>query len=700
MRGDIARCVPRRLRGLAFTLVLTAAMLAAAPSSYGANTLYKGAFKCSDGRVMAGVRVELWQTHKRWLPEIWPNFVHRNTTRSDANGAWAFRISGDESNWRIRVVLVGEHAAVKDFPWNWNWYTHTLRSQNNVPVRDYGTQVVSGYQCAVWNGFSEAGREYQATLGSAPPQGVTSVVAGAPTAGKPFAPYDVVWWPSGHPVYKRWRDSTVSTARHEFAHAVRHVLDGSFGHFTFDSGYFWYLRNHSATSCERTNSGFAFNEGWAEWWAGQVMEPCETDPNTGLIERNVAAELARLEARCASRKLMVGTLAANRGKIHSIDEFSRALGCPSAVKSIGKPRKPTLAILRESQPTLRAGRQLVSQLGKSVKTLRRQTLSAERLAGRDVPCPKRPCEDRIERGLRPVLLGAQLDAARTLKSKFAFLAKPKSIRRLAELPLSRQIRMLQAKRTAAVSASKRIAVRALGKARTVARRLGADASSLGTLRQSQAAAARGDSAVLGGLTPVQLPSPRRVGPTPSILEPPTVTPTEPPTEPPPGPPDELEFADWLAVDANVATGTLKGASISLSGSNVVGPPGSTVDGSSTVFNRADFSPPLATGDAVGFYGDPGYSYVLTFGFPRRDPILHLGSLASTLAFPPGTSITRVSGEDQLSVSGNTVTGALEGSDDANGTVRLEGTFQSVPFSTTPTYTGSPDGIYLQVGAPG
>jgi hypothetical protein len=103
---------------------------------------------------------------------------------------------------------------------------------------------------------------------------------------------------------------------------------------------------------------------------------------------------------------------------------------------------------------------------------------------------------------------------------------------------------------------------------------------------------------------------------------------------------------------------------------------------------------------VGVYGDPGYSYVLTFGFPRRDPILHLGSLASTIAFPPGTSITRVSGEDQLSVSGNTVTGALEGSDDANGTVRLEGTFQSVPFSTTPTYTGSPDGIYLQVGAPG
>ena len=37
--------------------------------------------------------------------------------------------------------------------------------------------------------------------------------------------------------------------------------------------------------------------------------------------------------------------------------------------------------------------------------------------------------------------------------------------------------------------------------------------------------------------------------------------------------------------------------------------------------------------------------------------------------------------------------------DANGTIRLDGTFESVAFSTTPTYIGSRDGIYLQVGAP-
>jgi hypothetical protein len=158
--------------------------LAGAPASYAATTVYRGAFKCaSDRKPLARARIELWQTHVRWLPEVPPNFRHRNTTRADENGAWGFTVSGDESNWRIRLVLVGEHARVQDWPWPWNWFTHTLRSQNNVPLRDYGTQVVSGYQCDLYTGFSQAARDYHAEVGSPPPQGVTVARAGAPTAG-------------------------------------------------------------------------------------------------------------------------------------------------------------------------------------------------------------------------------------------------------------------------------------------------------------------------------------------------------------------------------------------------------------------------------------------------------------------------------------------------------------------------------------
>ena len=156
------------------------------------------------------------------------------------------------------------------------------------------------------------------------------------------------------------------------------------------------------------------------------------------------------------------------------------------------------------------------------------------------------------------------------------------------------------------------------------------------------------------------------------------------------------FADWTTVGANVATGTLLGQSISLSGNHV--DPASPLDGSSTVFASAFFSPPLATSDAAVFYGSPGYTYTLAFGAPVQDPVLHVSSLASTLQFPAGTQITKVSGEDTFTVSGSSVAGVLAGSVDANGTIQLTGTFTSIAFSTTPVYTASTeDGIYLQVG---
>ena len=118
---------------------------------------------------------------------------------------------------------------------------------------------------------------------------------------------------------------------------------------------------------------------------------------------------------------------------------------------------------------------------------------------------------------------------------------------------------------------------------------------------------------------------------------------------------------------------------------------------STVFNRPDFTPPLPMSDAIQFIGASGYQYTLAFGAPVKDPVLHLGSLASTLTFPPGTTITRVSGDAEFGVSGNTVIGGLDApTDDANGTVRLTGTFTSIPFTTT--FAGS-DGIFIQAGRP-
>jgi hypothetical protein len=123
-----------------------------------------------------------------------------------------------------------------------------------------------------------------------------------------------------------------------------------------------------------------------------------------------------------------------------------------------------------------------------------------------------------------------------------------------------------------------------------------------------------------------------------------------------------------------------------------------VNGTSTVFNRPEFTPPLASSDSIHFRGATGHTYTLQFGSTKTDPVLHLGSLASTLHFPPGTAISRLSGDTEFSVAGSDVTGALDDTppgDDANGTVRLSGSFSSIPFSTD--FAGT-DGIYLQVGA--
>lgn len=153
-----------------------------------------------------------------------------------------------------------------------------------------------------------------------------------------------------------------------------------------------------------------------------------------------------------------------------------------------------------------------------------------------------------------------------------------------------------------------------------------------------------------------------------------------------------DFADWTSASGSVASGTLHGSSISLSGTNVSSTPASVVDGSSTVFNRPEFTPPLPTSDAIHFIGSTGNSYMLQFGSAVSNPVLHLGSLASTLHFPTGTPITRLSGDAEFLVAGSDVSGQLQApGDDANGTVRLSGTFTSIAFTTT--FAGS-DGIYL------
>lgn len=76
---------------------------------------------------------------------------------------------------------------------------------------------------------------------------------------QPFAMYDEIMVPKDF-----GKKMTASKARHEFAHTVRHTLDGDVKHFLGDAapppvGYF-YTQSHECK--KKTNEGFAFNEGW------------------------------------------------------------------------------------------------------------------------------------------------------------------------------------------------------------------------------------------------------------------------------------------------------------------------------------------------------------------------------------------------------------------------------------------------------
>ena len=166
-------------------------------------------------------------------------------------------------------------------------------------------------------------------------------------------------------------------------------------------------------------------------------------------------------------------------------------------------------------------------------------------------------------------------------------------------------------------------------------------------------------------------------------------------------------ADFVSVNANVATGTLLGAPVSLSGTHVWGTPTSTLDGSAPFYAYSPtFSPALAKSDSIQIAGGPDrpYSYTLDFGGATVvNPILHLASLGSRIDFPAGTAVAKVSGEPAFVVSGSSVSGTASntigasGNSDSSGTVKLTGTFSRITFTAKTNYAGPEDGILVQVG---
>ncbi|MFI2184214.1 hypothetical protein [Streptomyces sioyaensis] len=147
---------------------------------------------------------------------------------------------------------------------------------------------------------------------------------------------------------------------------------------------------------------------------------------------------------------------------------------------------------------------------------------------------------------------------------------------------------------------------------------------------------------------------------------------------------QLAFADWTSRDGDMVKRTLDGAALTLSGllSEVI------LDGSAPDFSSPVFTPPLPTSDRIEIVSTPANNeFTLDFlGAMVQDPVFHLGSLGSTLTFPPGTTVTRLSGDTgeqrDFTVKGNTVIGkpfqpAGVEPTDSSGSIRLPGHFSSI-----------------------
>ena len=540
----------RRLR-LAIVLALVLACGPGAAVAAAATTSFRGSFRCSDGQPLEGVRVELWQHEFTSLPKLPPNATQRNATTTDAAGGWGFRVSGRETNWFLRVVLSSEDAEVRDWLWHWNWFADTAPNQNDKPLQDYGVQTVPSYRCALWRAFRDASREYRAATGERAPFGEIVVRAGAPNAGTPWTNYDTIWWPANH----RLMSSGASVPQHEYAHAFRHVFDGSAAHFFLDVGRFRYPQHHDGTSCAPTNEGFAFNEGWAEFWSGMVLTPCPNGADY-RVERNVSAALAKVQRDCRyDRGQMVAILRANRGRIHSFGEFRAAAGaCATAATAAQRVVGSALTVsqARMVAEQARAGRDWLRALAREQRRLQGVLVKVARRPAVPAGCRPRPCVAQIARTVELELVRAQIAQLRDARRRLAFAADARVLRRAGGRSGTAINRALERAGRRVQRSSALIAARGLTAAQRAVRRLpGARRSTRAAsvarmLGRARSRAARGNVAALQALA-VTAPGLLEPGPPAPAAPPPAPPPFAPP--PPPPPSGDLRAASTLTMDS-------------------------------------------------------------------------------------------------------------------------------------------------------
>jgi len=326
----------------------------------------------------------------------------------------------------VQIVLTDEQGVRLTDEVNNEWNANTPQHdhdnvEGNVDIGDWsvGTQAGEGSsRCGVWLAARAAYQEYVSLENQAPPAGHYDVEYWAAWPYMtPWTNLDTTHWPTGY--------ETGAVNRHEFAHSVRHSFDGDQNHFNWDVTRFVYARSHS--SCDDTNEGFAFNEGWAEFWA-DTPQRCGNGSNMEQ-EGNVATALAAL-TKCKINSNSGETLALGRipllhvlrdwpEQIHSFAEFLDRLqlyypNCnySAPVESINSPLQQV-----DWSSQARAAEESVAKLNQAISSLTTQWNQARLQAAHPPACTTENCLPTIEALTKPILVELQIHYAELVRSR-------------------------------------------------------------------------------------------------------------------------------------------------------------------------------------------------------------------------------------------------------------------------------------------
>ncbi len=406
-------------RSVALIAALLVFGIAASPSQAAVDYEVRGTWTCrgeSAVEPIAGARVELYRS-RSWWPDERMRVAH-----TAADGSFDFFVRADSnSTFYVNLELIGGGVDLENWYSPFNWSTETGGRKAASGLVDLGTWEIArsdgasgSPKCQIWQGAHDAYADFRAVVGSAAPSEY-GIEADFPCCGVPFTTTDTTRWPAGYSTGVGNR-----TSFHEFAHAMRHSLDGGFAHFLVDAGRFLYPQFHEP--CKLTNEGFAFNEGWAEYWA-RTPQTCGDGTNMSY-EGNVAAALTGLE-RCTGRPQMVRVLRESptgltlSSGIHSWSEFQSRFFELYGTRVCTTPRFGSTV----TDPVISSGEvrnDLRSQISAQVSligSLALQQRQATEAAGGVEPCRGTGCEAAMQSVIAPAAIGAQRAQARLVLAR-------------------------------------------------------------------------------------------------------------------------------------------------------------------------------------------------------------------------------------------------------------------------------------------